>query len=120
MNAKNLQAAISCAIVGFFWVAMMPVTAAEPCYQVSLKDRPAWVSSATFLEDRAQLLVVDPFQNRIMSYSPESGDAHRLPDVELKSGAPFYPTAVAHLSSGNFFLELSMERLCFSVKSLAP
>src|SRR6202035_5434395 len=84
-----------------------PASATEKpvCYQVALTERPALVTSATSLEDRSELLVVDPYQNRLLTVPPK-GEVKPLPDVKLKKGEPFFPTVINSIEGG-YLLELS-------------
>jgi len=115
MHFKN-QPAFALALSALCcWATLFPARAlsapsATPpsaCYRVNLRERPAWISSAVYLDSNSKLLVVDPFQNKLFAYGPEDGEARRLEDVELKHSSPFYPTSIAKLPKGDFLLELS-------------
>jgi len=40
------------------------------CYQVALQQKPKWVSDAAWIPKTSQLLVVDPFSSRVLSFTP--------------------------------------------------
>jgi hypothetical protein len=115
MHLKNPSAFALALSAIYCWATFSPASALPPasatppsaCYRVNLRERPAWISSAVFLESSSKLLVVDPFQNKLFTYGPENGEARRLEDVELKRSSPFYPTSIAKLPQGDFLLELS-------------
>jgi hypothetical protein len=76
------------------------------CKRVELEEHPLWISSATWIEDRSQLIVVDPVQNKILAYS-SSGQLIRVPDIRIKGAEDFLPNAISRADNSSFLLELS-------------
>jgi hypothetical protein len=79
--------------------------APSPCYRVELKEKPLWISGATWLEDTAELLVVDPAQNKLLAYNPH-GEVRTLPCPQIE-GVDEQPTAISLVDKSGFLLEVA-------------
>lgn len=97
------------ALVGLWrpgWAA--PGARATPgpsgCNRVTFQEPPLWLSGATWLENSSQLLIVDPYQNKLIAYDLQ-GKPTVLPAPRLSSSGEFMPAKITSTRDG-FLLEL--------------
>jgi hypothetical protein len=74
------------------------------CYRAALKPRPAWVSGAAWVEERGELVVLDPFLNRLFAYTP-SGAAGKLPETFAKAASKLQPASISAAGEAGFLVE---------------
>ncbi|MEA2694514.1 MAG: hypothetical protein QOJ16_3901 [Acidobacteriota bacterium] len=96
-----------------------PTNAAVPCHEVKLKEQPLWVSSATYLDQEQAIVLIDPFRNKLVTFT-EKGEAKALPNIQVKKGVEFEPTEISRTRSGGFLLEQADGTLTRLDRSLRP
>jgi hypothetical protein len=77
---------------------------ASGCYRVSLARQPRWVSSATWVEDLKELVVVDPRDDNVLAYKP-SGEMASMPGSLVKIRKEIHPAVIAPDGSSGFLVE---------------
>jgi hypothetical protein len=88
------------------WAA--PASRAEPlkCSRVTFQEPPLWISSATWLNNSSQLLIVDPFRNQLASYDLQ-GSSQKVAAPRLSSTKDFLPARIAKTEGDGFLLEMA-------------
>jgi hypothetical protein len=87
------------------WAASGPRAEPLKCNRVTFQEPPLWISSATWLDNSSQLLIVDPFRNKLISYD-SGGDSQIMPAPTLSSSEKFLPARIAK-TEGGFLLEMA-------------
>jgi hypothetical protein len=67
---------------------------------------PLWVSSAIWLKEPGELLLIDPMQNKLLAYGLD-GVPRPTPSVSLASTGEFQPNVISSMDGNGFLLELA-------------
>ncbi len=107
------------------WAQDVPVQVqgreSSECSRFALTpEQPRWISSAAWVEARAQLLVVDPRQDSLMLYNPAGQFVGTVDDPRIDASTPLRISAIEPAPGRGFLLKLVGSRMLWLNEDLTP